>query len=110
MKDEVDAGICTNVLQDNFEAINCAFKEGIARSPGTYPEISANCFIDTILDNQKDYSREQQLPRAFVENCYIRATRGDGAKGLGGKLCRGEFLDCVLRLCVSVYPKETNLS
>ena len=108
MKDEKIIEDCTNILRENIEIINLAFKEGIANSPETYPEISSKCFIDTIMVNQKGFPKNEQLPRAFIENCYIRATRGDGVKGLNGKLCRGEYLDVVLRLCFSIHPNDVS--
>ena len=44
----------------------------------------------------------KRLPRAYIENCFIRATRGDDGQGT---LCRGEFMEVLLRLCASMNPK-----
>jgi len=33
IKDEIDQKQCTDILMDNFESINTAFKEGMAHSP-----------------------------------------------------------------------------
>jgi hypothetical protein len=44
----------------------------------------------------------KRLPRAQIENCFIRATRGDTG---AGTLCRGEYMELLLRLCNSAHPK-----
>jgi hypothetical protein len=42
----------------------------------TFPEISMNLFIKGIRDVQTP-EMVKQLPKGFIENCFIRATRGD---------------------------------
>ena len=75
----------------------------------TYPEISSDTFIDTMLHNSSKLPKEEQLPfdnpRAFLENCFIRATKNDAQGGLNGRLCRAEFFDCLLP--VAERPEDT---
>ena len=40
-----------------------------------------------------------------MELAFIRATRGDDACGVQGTLCRGEFLEILLRMCFIRHPK-----
>lgn len=40
-----------------------------------------------------------------MELAFIRATRGDDAVGIQGTLCRGEFLETLLRVCLVRHPR-----
>ena len=46
------------------------------------------------------------LPRAIVDNAFIRATRDDEGFGLAGTLCRGEFFETILRVAHAMRPKS----
>ncbi len=56
----------------------------------TYPEQDAKTFINMML-------RENTIQKGQIENNFIRATRGDAGVGLKGQLCRGEFMETLLR-------------
>lgn len=55
-------------------------------------------FISNLMHHQSPQEQER-LPRSKVELAFIRATRGDAGQGLRGTLCRGEFFECMMRLC-----------
>lgn len=79
--------------------IQIAYVEGLAHSPHTYPEVSYDCFLSKMLEQQKTDQEKKKITRAHMELAFIRATRGDDAYGIQGTLCRGEFLETLLRLC-----------
>lgn len=66
----------------------------------TFPEISMNLFIKGIRDVQTP-EMVKQLPKGFIENCFIRATRGDEGQGT---LCRGEYMETLARMVAVSYP------
>ena len=41
----------------------------------------------------------------MLELAFIRATRGDDAHGIQGTLCRGEYLETLLRMCIVRHPR-----
>lgn len=86
--------------------IQIAYIEGLAKSPNTYPEISFECFITTMLEQQKTEQEKKRVTRALMELAFIRATRGDDAVGIQGTLCRGEFLEILLRICLIRHPRQ----
>jgi len=86
--------------------IQVTYLEGLADSPQTFPEVCFVAFSTKILAQQKTEKEKKRLKKAQIELCFISATRGDNAKGLGGTLCRGEFLELLLRLCAQVYPRQ----
>lgn len=55
-----------------------------------------------ILENQPEEEVEL-LPRPAIELAFIRATRGDDGFGLAGTLCRGEFMETLLRALRARY-------
>ena len=61
----------------------------------TYPEVDARTFINLMLTGG-------HLPKGKVENAYIRATWNDDKVGLRRTLCRGEFMEGILR-CAKDY-------
>lgn len=75
-------------------------------SPDTFPEISFVDFTRTILEQQHTPALKKKLIRGQIELCFIRATRGDDAHGVGGTLCRGEFMEVLLRCCQSSNPRQ----
>ena len=56
----------------------------------TYPESDSRTFVNLMLTGN-------HLPKGQVENAYIRATRNDDKVGLRRTLCRGEFIEGILR-------------
>ena len=98
-----DVEKCKELLQDNFEILRIAYLEGQAISSQSFPEISMEKFIQSIIQQQVSEEMTKRLPRAHIENCFIRATRGDDGQGT---LCRGEYMEVLLRLCASMNPKQ----
>ena len=95
---------CNNILLENFGIIKIVYIEGIAGSPQSYPEIGFNWFIKNMLAYQTP-DMGTALDRARLELQFIRSTRGDSEYGLGGTLCRGEFLETIVRCASAAYPK-----
>lgn len=62
-------------------------------------EIVSESVIETFLDMQNE-SEAESLRQQDMEICYIKATRGDKGynRNLSGSLCRGEFMEFLLRL------------
>lgn len=81
IKNEEDVEKCKEVLKEHFEMLRIAFLEGQAGSSMTFPEISMEKFIQSILSQQVTDEMVRRLPRAHIENSFIRATRGDVAQG-----------------------------
>lgn len=98
IKNEEDVEKCKEVLKEHFEMLRIAFLEGQAGSSMSFPEISMEKFIQSILSQQVTDEMMRRLPRAHIENSFIRATRGDTDQGQG-TLCRGEYMELLLRLC-----------
>ena len=48
----------------------------------------------------------KRLPKAILENAFIRATRDDDGYGLAGTLCRGEFFETILRVAHGISLKK----
>ena len=63
----------------------------------TYPEVDSRSFINLMMQTGQ--------PKGNVENAYIRATRNDDKVGLRRTLCRGEFLEGILR-CANDWVKS----
>lgn len=105
LHDEVDVEGTLEVIRSNFDILNSAFIHGLLNSK-EFPEISSTSFIDMMNDAQETFAESEQIQRAWLENAFIRATRGDGESGLRGQLCRGEFFDCIVRIVAAIYPKQ----
>jgi hypothetical protein len=59
-----------------------------------------------MLDQQTTEAQQKRLPRSVLELCYQRATRGDQGTTLQGTLCRGEFLETILRIVKSPHQEK----
>ena len=81
----------------NYNFIKEAYLELLAASPRSYPEVSAEALMSTILSLQTEQD-QAELPRARIEVAFIRTTRADEGRGLKGTLCRGELMELLLRL------------
>lgn len=53
---------------------------------------------------------KKALPRAQIELCYQKATRGDDGNALKGELCRGEFLEILLRFVKQLHQSDKKIS
>ena len=51
---------------------------------------------------------KKKLTRAYIELCFIRATRGDEGKGLQGTLSRGELFEILLRMIWAPHDTKKN--
>lgn len=50
------------------------------------------------MSAQTNQEEMELLPRSKVELAYIRATRNDETNQMSGTLCRGEYLELLMRL------------
>ena len=48
----------------------------------------------------------KKIDKASIELAFIKATDTDDANKLGGQLCRGEFLQFILRICSRINFSE----
>ena len=76
IKDPRIAKECKDVLLQNFHYINTAYLDMMSRSPETFPEISMDCFLETIesIQSNADY---KMLPRANMERLYNSTTKAE---------------------------------
>jgi hypothetical protein len=80
MKEEHDIEEALAALQNNFAMLQVCYLEGLAESlecGKSYPEISYTQFMMSIQEQQQTEHQQKQLPRAQIELCFQRATRGD---------------------------------
>ena len=105
IKNAEDVEESKKILHAHFQEIQIAYLEALAISPTTFPEINWEAFITKMLGEQKNEKEKKTLTRAHMELAFIRATRGDDAVGIKGTLCRGEFLEVLLRICNIRYPR-----
>lgn len=97
LKDPEDVANCVAILRANFDLIKLAYIEMLAQSPRSYPEVSAEAFMNAITKKQSEQDKAA-LPRSRIELTFIRTTRGDDGKGMNGTLCRGELFEILLRM------------
>ena len=63
-----------------------------------------------MITKYQDEQEVELLTKPMIDLVLIRSTRGDEGFGLQGTLCRGEFLEAILRLVKSKYDKEPDLA
>lgn len=97
---------CLKIFTENFELLQIVFMEMIGKSPSSYPKISYETIMTSILEQQKTEEEKKGLQRSQIELAFMGSTRIDGVKGLGGSLSRGQFLETIIRLVQQRYPKE----
>lgn len=80
---------------------------GLAANSHQYPEIDAEAFLEAMMAHQENLpDGATPLSRAEVELAFMAATRNDKVGRMKGALCRGEFLEVVLRLAKTSCPKD----
>jgi len=93
---------CEKILQNNFLIIQVNYLENLFRSK-KYPEIDFDNFSNNLLNLQSRLLKKkiifpQKINRLQIEQCFKHGTKNDKTSGLGGALCRGEYMDAILRL------------
>ena len=63
-----------------------------------------------MMNVQKTEKQKKNLSRANIELCYQRATRGDEGSTLQGTLCRGEFIETMLRIVKHFHMSDKKIS
>lgn len=106
IKDADDIEECQEIIKSNFDMLKIVYIEGLIASTATFPEISSDAFRNLVLSEDLSNEAKKMLPRAIVDNAFIRATRDDEGFGLAGTLCRGEFLETILRVAHAMKPKK----
>ena len=86
--------------------LQIAFVENLAKSQSTYPKISIEHFINNFLAQQTNDEEKARLTRPFIELALVKVKRGADPKADGASLCRGEFLETLLRLCFMRHPRS----
>ena len=61
-------------------------------------------------DEEPDPQQEELVSKGKFEIAYIKAKRYDKERSLKGSLCRGEFLDLIVRMLYARYPRNTKYS
>ena len=102
IKEPEEKEACKKILLENFDIVKIAYMEMLAKSFKTYPEISAEVFIGTMMKERSDADKKM-LPAAKFEVAFILTTKTDSGKGLNGTLCRGELFDVILRMGQQLY-------
>ena len=104
LKNEDDIEQCKDILKDWFHKIKICHIQNLsaswsdAKTGNTYPEVSNIAFMHSITSVQDNDLEKGLMSKGKIEVSYIRATRNDASNKLGGTLCRGEYLELLLRL------------
>lgn len=107
IKDSEDIEKCETILKENFSCLQAYFLQYLARSK-KYPELELRALAEALVDVLNVYNAKTgehfSIEPAQLEIAYLSATRHDSKANRS--LCRGEFLELVVRLAHIKFRKS----
>ena len=98
-------------MKDNFEIVKIVYLELLSLNNEKIEKAEiVSESMETAFMPLQDEIESELLRKQDLELCFIKATRGDKGynRNLAGSLCRGEFMEFLLRMS-RMHHGESNL-